>query len=230
MPSATLALGIFCVCRSFAAHHIYSCLMKKHLFTLLSLLSLATAAQAQRRGHSGSDVSLGLKVGASLTNFDGADATPYTNRFGFHAGVFANIGLTSLFAFQPELLYSQKGAKVNSNSNDKYRLHYIDVPLAFHLNADGLFFELGPQVGFLVGASHEMGSASANIKSAYKSVDFGYLAGLGYQLKEGLGVGLRYNGEFTSFPKSTTAGNVTYQSRVRNSAFQLYLTYSFNGY
>lgn len=205
--------------------------MKKTILLLLVLLlGVGTLAQAQRRGRGGSDVSLGLKAGASLTSFDGADANAYTNRFGFHGGIFANIGLTSLFAFQPELIYSQKGAKVNSNSNDKYRLQYIDVPLAFHVNADGLFFELGPQVGFLVGAKHEQGSTSINVKNGYKSVDFGYLAGLGYQLKQGLGVGLRYNGEFTNFVNSTTIGNVTVQSRTRNSAFQLYLTYSFNGY
>ncbi len=205
--------------------------MKKPIVILLALLlGLSTAAQAQRRGQSGSDVSLGLKAGGSLTNFSGPDANGLTNRFGFHAGIFANIGITSLFAFQPELLYSQKGFKVNGNDNDKYRLHYVDVPLAFHINTDGLFFELGPQLGFLAGASHQVGNASVDVKSAYNTVDFGYLAGLGYQLKEGLGVGLRYNGGFTNVEKPYfQSSTVTVQNRRRNSAFQLYLTYSFNG-
>ncbi|MGI4742955.1 MAG: porin family protein [Janthinobacterium lividum] len=206
--------------------------MKKPIIMLLALmLGFSTGAQAQKRGRSsgGTSVSLGLKAGASLTNFTGADAQGYDNRFGFHAGIFANIGLTKLFAFQPELLYSQKGANYTGSSDLSLRLHYIDVPLAFHVNTGGLFFEAGPQVGFLVGAKYQRGSTTTDVSDATNSVDFGYLFGLGYQLKHGLGVGLRYNGGFTNVDKATTFGNVTSQARARNSAFQLYLTYSVNG-
>lgn len=204
--------------------------MKKNSLVLLALLLVfSTVAHAQRRGGGGSKVSLGLKAGASLTNFTGADAQGYDNRFGFHAGIFANIGLTKLFAFQPELLYSQKGANYTGSSDRSLRLHYLDVPLAFHVNTGGLFFEAGPQVGFLVGAKYQAGSNTVDVKDGTSSVDFGYLFGLGYQLKHGLGVGLRYNGGFTSVDKATTFGNVTTQSRIRNSAFQLYLTYSVRG-
>lgn len=203
--------------------------MKKTTFMLFALLAGgSTVAQAQYRGRGG-NVSLGLKAGASLTNFVGADATGgFDNRFGFHAGIFANIGFAKLFAFQPEILYSQKGAHFANNSDAGIRLHYLDVPLAFHVNTDGFFFEAGPQVGFLVAAKSEVGSASVDATNAFKAIDFGYLAGLGYQLKHGLGVGLRYNGAFTNVYKSTVSGPVTVQQRTRNSAFQLYATYSFN--
>lgn len=191
---------------------------------------MATAAQAQRRGRSSSNVSLGLKAGASLTNYTGADASNrFDNRFGFHAGIFANIGFTPLFAFQPELIYSQKGAKVQTVDDYGQRLHYLDVPLAFHINANGLFFELGPQLGFLVAARQYAGSVSYDEKGRYNTVDFGYVAGLGYQRKQGLGVGLRYNGGFTNVEKAAVSGPITVQSRQRNGALQLYLTYSVNG-
>lgn len=207
--------------------------MQKTILFIALGLGLSTAAQAQYRGRGG-NVSLGIKAGASLTSFVGADTkagsnNAYDYRFGFHAGVFANIGFAKLFAFQPELLYSQKGAKFDNNSDIGTRMHYVDVPLAFHVNTDGFFFEAGPQVGFLVAAKSEIGSTSIDVKDRYKSVDFGYLAGLGYQLKHGLGVGLRYNGAFTNFPVSTALnGSTTFQPRARNSAFQLYATYSFN--
>ena len=195
---------------------------------LLALLAGgSTAAQAQYRGRGG-NVSLGLKAGASLTDFVGKDASLFNSRFGFHAGVFANIGFAKLFAFQPELLYSQKGAHLGNNTDLGLRLHYVEVPLAFHINTDGLFFEAGPQVGFLVAAKGENGNVSVDRTDAFKTLDFGYLAGLGYQLKHGLGVGLRYNGGFVNVYKSTTSGNTTFQQRTRNSAFQLYATYSFN--
>jgi hypothetical protein len=205
--------------------------MKKTILVLALAVGASMAAQAQYRGRGG-NVSLGIKAGASLTNIVGTDAFSLLNRnldyrFGFNAGVFANIGFAKLFAFQPEILYSQKGAKAK-DFDAGIRLHYIDVPLAFHVNTDGFFFEAGPQVGFLVAARRELGSASADAKSAYKAVDFGYLAGLGYQLKHGLGLGLRYNGAFTNAPDSYPVGSLTVQPRARNSAFQLYATYSFN--
>jgi len=202
--------------------------MRKTFFLLALGVGLSTAAQAQYRGRGG-NVSLGLKAGASLTDFVGADAKGFENRFGFHAGVFANIGFAKLLAFQPEIIYSQKGAHFANNSDTGLRLHYIDVPLAFHVNTDGFFFEAGPQVGFLVAAKSEIGSVSTDTKGTFKAVDFGYLAGLGYQLKHGLGIGLRYNGAFSNLYKEVplTASTV-YQQRTRNSAFQLYATYSFN--
>lgn len=205
--------------------------MMKQTILLLALgLGASTAAQAQYRGRGG-NVSLGIKAGAALTDFVGADAGdimghPYDNRLGFQAGVFANIGFSKLFAFQPELLYSQKGAKTR-DVEEKFRLHYVDVPLVFHVNTDGFFLEAGPQVGFLVAAQHQTGNISSDITS-YKTVDFGYVAGLGYQLKHGLGLGLRYNGAFTNFPEPVANGNTVRQNRVRNSALQLYATYSFN--
>ena len=197
--------------------------MKKTLFTLALLAGLTGAAQAQR-----SNVSLGIKAGPSYSGFIGAQATNYESVFGFHAGVFANIGLTDLFAFQPEIIYSQKGAKV-PNIDLTTRLNYVDIPLSFHVNADGLFFEAGPQLGILVAAKDKLGSVSVDRKTLYNTLDFGYLAGLGYQRKSGPGIGIRYNGGFTNVEKSRTVGNVTVQNNIRNSAFQLYLTYSFGG-
>lgn len=196
--------------------------MKKTLYTLALVAGLHGAAQAQ-------DVSLGLKAGASYASFVGKQAGNQDGLFGFQAGGFANIGITKLFAFQPEILYSQKGTKYQDVTDFSTRLSYLDVPLAFHVNADGLFFEAGPQVGFLLSAKNKAGNRSVDVKNATNAVDFGYLVGLGYQRKTGPGIGLRYNGGFTNIPKAYTAGNVTVQNQIRNSAFQLYVTYSFGG-
>lgn len=201
-------------------------LMKKTIFTLALLAGLAGAAQAQR------NVSLGLKGGVTYSNFVGADAGAYKDLFGLHAGIFANIGLSKMVAFQPELLYSQKGAKSQTQFGDDVtrRLYYLDVPLAFHINADGLFFEAGPQLGVLLAAQNIYASSTTSVdRNNFNALDFGYLAGLGYQRKTGPGIGVRYNGEFTNIRPSVTIGNTTFLSRIRNSAFQLYLTYSFGG-
>lgn len=200
--------------------------MKKAVLSLLLAAGLHGTAHAQN-----GNLALGLKAGGSLSTLVGADAGSLENLFGFHAGVFANLSLSNHVAFQPELLYSQKGDKpaVVSVSDYALRLHYVDVPLAFHVNVSGLFFEAGPQVGFLVAAGSKFNNQSTDVKSLYNTVDAGYLAGLGYQRKSGLGVGLRYNGGFTNVRKELTVGSTTYQGRARNSVFQLYLSYSVNG-
>jgi hypothetical protein len=54
-------------------------------------------------------------------------------------------------------------------------------------------------------------------------VDFGYAAGLGYQLPAGPGIGLRYNGGFKNINEYSSGRS------IRNSVFQLYLFYMLVG-
>lgn len=197
--------------------------MKKIILPFILIAGLHGTARAQ-----GGDTSLGVKAGATYSAFAGKQAFDPEYIFGFHAGIFANIGITDMLAFQPELLYSQKGS--NPNLTDfKTRLTYLDIPLSFHVNAGGLFFEAGPQVGLLLSAKDKPGNLVIDTKGRYNTFDFGYLAGLGYQRKQGLGIGLRYNGGFTKVEKSVVTGPVKVDNDIRNSAFQLYLTYSLNG-
>lgn len=196
--------------------------MKKIILSFALVTGAAVAANAQ-------SASFGIKAGASLTNFTGKNVEGAAYKFGFNGGLVANFGINDAFSIQPELLYSMKGAKVKDSAFDeKVTAHYIDVPVLAHINAGGLFFELGPQIGFLVAArgsgSSNGNSISQDIKSDYNTVDFGYAAGLGYQMPAGPGIGLRYNGGFTDVVKDNSGGNA-----VRNSAFQLYLTYMFGG-
>ena len=177
--------------------------MKKTLFLLSLLTGSVSLANAQT-------ASFGLKAGASLTNFTGDGVGSSTkNLFGFHGGLFANFAINDAFSIQPEVLYSMKGNKsegtVSGYTNTlTSRLHYIDVPVLARVNAGGLFFELGPQVGFLVAAKQKQevsggigaGTFEQDVKSSVRTVDFGYAAGLGYQLSNGPGIGLRYNGGF----------------------------------
>ncbi|WP_223648674.1 porin family protein [Hymenobacter psoromatis] len=200
----------------------------KKVFLLLGLaVGLAGTAQAQ-------SAHFGIKAGASLTNFTGKGSDGADYKFGFNGGLVANFAVNDAFSVQPEVLFSMKGSKVTDNSTGsnytgKLKLNYIDVPVLAHINAGGLFFELGPQIGFLASANASVDvsgqSISQDVKDQIKSVDFGYAAGLGYQVASGPGIGLRYNGGFTDISK----GNTSNSDAVRNGAFQLYLTYMFGG-
>lgn len=199
-------------------------------FLIASALVVLATGAAHAQG--GPGASFGLKGGASLTSFTGNGTEDAKYLWGFHAGVLANFAVNDVFSVQPEVLYSMKGAKGQETIQgvtiqESIRLHYIDVPLLAHLNAGGLFFEVGPQIGFAVAANAHAeatgyGSQDQDIKDQVNTVDFGYAGGLGYQLANGPGIGLRYNGGFTNVDKSNNSSSST-----RNSAFQLYVTYMF---
>jgi hypothetical protein len=205
--------------------------MKKAFLALALTLGVAGAAQAQ-------SATFGVKAGVSLTNLTGTGVANTKNLVGFHGGLVANLPVNDAFSVQPELLYSMKGNKTEASvagvtTKLTSRLHYLDVPVLARVNAGGLFFELGPQVGFLVAAKQKQeisgGTVSAtydiDIKERIKTVDFGYAAGLGYQVSNGPGIGLRYNGGFIDTRKNAGSSS----SAARNSAFQLYLSYMFGG-
>jgi len=197
--------------------------MKKVVLSLGLLAGITFASQAQ-------SIKYGVKAGASLTNITGEDSDGFANKFGFNGGVVANFGLNDMISIQPEVLYSMKGAK-EDGGDGKFNLGYIDVPVLIKVatGETGLFFEAGPQVGFLASAKFKNGSASADAKDYVRSVDFGYAAGLGFQAASGPMIGLRYNGGFTNLGKDNINGvNVT-PGKAKNSAFQLYVGFMFGG-
>ncbi|SFQ41580.1 porin family protein [Hymenobacter arizonensis] len=196
--------------------------MKKVILSLGLLVGVTAAAQAQ-------NVTFGLKAGVNLANVTGDNTRELKSIIGANGGLAANFGFSDLLSVQPELLYSMKGTKYEvSNYKREGRLNYLDVPVLVKFNADGPFFELGPQVGFLVSqkTTEEVGgrTASTNSTDGTRKVDFGYVLGLGYQLASGPSLGLRYNGGFSDLSDPSVAGAVT-----RNSVFQFQLGYMFGG-
>jgi hypothetical protein len=210
------------LCRAFTQTYFFS--MKKLILSLGLLTGISVAAQAQTGAR------FGIKAGASLTNFTGKNVDGSANKFGFNGGVVANFGISDMFSVQPEVLYSMKGAKADG-SDDRINLNYIDVPILAKIatGETGLFFELGPQVGFLASAKAKDNNVSQDVKDSFKSVDFGYAAGVGFQVSSSAMIGLRYNGGFTNAPKAFDFFGTNVEAKAKNSAFQLYLGYMFGG-
>ena len=197
--------------------------MKKIILSLGLVASVSFAAQAQ-------SIKYGLKAGASLTNITGSKQD---NKFGFNGGVLANFGINDMFSIQPEVLYSNKGYKfANGQNNLRFALNYIDVPVLVKVatGSTGLFFELGPQAGFRLTADVKDADDAISFKEYTRSVDFGYAAGLGFQVESGPMIGLRYNGGFTNVGQDSNVNGIrATAANAKNSAFQLYVGYMFGG-
>jgi hypothetical protein len=117
--------------------------MKKIVLLAVMLAMSASAAFSQ--------VSFGVKGGLNLanaTNNNGeTDMKP-----SFYVGGLMEYRISDFFGISPELLYSRQGAKSEQDGvTAKIRLNYINLPvLAKIYVAEGLSFDLGPQVGFLI--------------------------------------------------------------------------------
>ena len=99
-----------------------------------ALLAIACMLALAPAGARAQEITLGVKGGLNFANLS-VDA-PDDPDFGFDsqtdflAGAFAQFGIGRVFAVQPEVLYSQRGA--NSRDEDpaaKLNLDYIEVPL-----------------------------------------------------------------------------------------------------
>jgi hypothetical protein len=193
--------------------------MKRISLVLLATAGLAVGSHAQ-------GVRLGVKAGVSLSNYAGNGTDNFKNMTGFHGGLVLNKALTDdgFFSLQPELLYSQKGAEVEqSGRRFSSKLQYLDLPILARINAGGFFVEAGPQLGYLLSHDDQIFGPAPLV--TYRKLDFGYAAGLGYQLESGLNAGVRYNGGLSTLFDEVIAGTIN----PRNSAFQFYLGYMLGG-
>lgn len=130
--------------------------MKKVIVLIFICSLFMTAAHAQKK--------FGIKGGLTMANltFETDNHASADFALGGHAAVFMKTG-KGLFGFQPEVMWIQKGTRINSTENASYAqlsMNYIDVPLllriSINLKVVELYFNLGAYGGYwLSGKSKE---------------------------------------------------------------------------
>ncbi len=188
----------------------------KKLFLSFFLAASFYGASAQ--------VQFGAKAGLNLANLVGSDVGDESkSKIGFNVGAFAEIPVTESFAVKPELLYSLQGSKADGGEigDAKLNLSYLNIPvLAKYVIAEGFFAETGPQIGFLMSAKLKAGGESIDGKEWYKSTDFSWAFGAGYQFTPNVGANIRYNLGLSAIPEDS--------DKIKNSVFQLGVFYKFS--
>jgi hypothetical protein len=230
--------------------------MKKAVFafTALGLTALAAAPAAQAQGVR-LGLRAGANYANLAGNLE--HETTYNNKIGFLGGVVLNADVTGdgFFSIQPEVLYSQKGFENKPTEysrtlpligtrtekrEGKVNFNYLDVPVLARINAGGLILEAGPQYSYLLSANNQTkttittnGRSETSEASNKKDVsglnrsELGYVAGIGYQADNGLGIGLRYTGALSDLVKPAS-GDTYFDGDLKNarhSAFQLSMSY-----
>ncbi|WP_286966461.1 porin family protein [Flavobacterium sp. UBA4854] len=191
--------------------------MKKLILSAIAIMAF-TFSNAQ-------ETRFGVKGGLNLTNFTGDVDTNL--KAGFHIGGFAEIKIIDRLAIQPELLFSTQGARYNmigGNQSGSYKLNYINIPVLAKFYVTKQFtVEAGPQIGFLVSAK----SQDHDIKDAYKTADYGFNFGAGYNFTDHFSVGLRYTVGISGIYDHDYEDFSDYYDSTKNSNLQLSVAYKF---
>ncbi|ULC60863.1 PorT family protein [Flaviramulus sp. BrNp1-15] len=177
------------------------------------------------------DINFGAKAGVNFCDITGDDTDSFDGRTTFHIGLVAEIMITDVFAFQPEILYSAQGsdweeAFEGETYQGTVKVDYLNIPLmAKYYVVEGFSVEAGPQIGFLLSANNEEeGFDDEDIKDDLKGIDFGINFGLGYKLDGGLNFGARYIIGLTDVNDNPeNLGNSDY----KNSVIQISVGYFF---
>ncbi len=170
----------------------------------------------------------GIKAGLNLANqtakYDIPDQdiqVKTTTLSAFHVGFYGDFRLSEKAGILSEVLYSQEGSNVNLQGIEfKQKVNYVKVPVLFNYVpfSNGLSFQVGPQVGFMVKDTIELDNNDGDsfIDADLKSFEFSAAVGAEYKFTENFKIGARYNLGITDISN-------TDEGTFRNRNFQFYV-------
>jgi len=196
--------------------------MKKLLFAAAIAAFTMTSVNAQQ---------FGAKAGLNMATVVGDNTDNNKMVTSFHVGAVAEFEINDQFSFQPELVYSMQGTKVEytllgQEIESSIEISYINIPLmAKYYVTEELSLQAGPQIGFLMSAESKSGSTTSDMKDETKNVDFGLNFGLGYKMDNGLFFDARYNLGLSDLVDERANGD---DDKISNAVIQLSIGYNFD--
>lgn len=190
--------------------------MKKIIFFLFIATTYAAVSSAQT-------FHVGAKLGANLGKIDGA-SFKQQYKLGYLFGAYVDLGLGKNWGIEPELIFNQTTAKIDSGYKAVYQnapssvfgkkahFNYLSVPILLNLNAGKLLtLQLGPQFSILMNKDDKL---STNVGNAVKSGDLAAVLGARINLGT-LNVYGRYNIGLNNI------NDIGDQQKWKNQAIQL---------
>src|SRR5690606_23401599 len=186
--------------------------MKKAILAIAAVMVLSISANAQTRTPASDQVSsFGVRGGVNFFNWGGDDASgnDYTNRAGFHAGIYGNMFVTDRFAIEPGAYYSVKGTQADNAVDSRSILNYVDVPILLRFYAtDGLNIFAERQGSILLNSKFEgdvFGQPWTFDRDDINELDAGLVVGIRYNLPMGLNLQGSYDLGLTPVFKNSDA-------------------------
>jgi len=194
----------------------------KKILLFVAVIALCSSTFAQ-------DVKFGLKGGLNFANFAGDDPDGDV-KTDIYLGGFLRVKLTETLDFQPELIYSRQGMKVDEDGVDgKWKTNYLNLPLLLRTNlfqSENFHGVFGPQLGFHLGSEVEGSEGdvtqSIDVDDMMGGLDLSLAFGFEYDINDQFSIGLRYN-----LGLSEIIDHEDLESDAKHSVFQLGASISF---
>lgn len=204
------------------------------LLAALFLLPSLLAAQGNPR-------MTGLTAGFNLSRFGGEDVSDVTTdgRVGLAVGVFGSFLISDAFAFQPELLFIQKGADfvAEDGTGGAFRLDYVQIPLLARIRvATGEakavpFVMLGPAIAFRIGCDGGLNTPTGFVSRECDAISPSGVAGTDFSLIGGAGVEVSNLVFSVRYDYSLTQLNLLPDvQKVYNRGFAIMAAYGFRAW
>jgi hypothetical protein len=156
--------------------------MKSYILSLAIVATSFNVANAQ-------SFHAGIKFGANVNKLTGQSFKDQFT-YGYHAGVFTEIPLSSKWTIQPEVVFSEvrndtsskfsQLYNLNSNRVSEIKLSYLSIPLILNYNVTKMVsLQAGPQFGILLDQHKDL---LQNGRAAFKQGDFSMIGGLQVKL------------------------------------------------
>ena len=221
---------------------------KKLRLVIATIFCVVLNVQAQDK------FDFGLKAGANYSKLlDYVNDSK--NKVGFQVGGYMRYSISEKIRLQPELLFSFEGGKSDFNFEgtnqsimlkENISLGFINLPVMFQYKIyNGLHFELGPQIGYMVLAENKYEAkfdfgeipiedeGTTNIIEDFNKLQFSANVGLHYDINHSFFVQFRYNRGFSKLVKSSVEqiggelDEIVDYNKIRNQSFTLGLGFKF---
>nr|WP_314498535.1 outer membrane beta-barrel protein [uncultured Chryseobacterium sp.] len=217
----------------------------KNTIIIFFLLFFALKIRAQQ-----GEITFGFVGGINRSSLIGSDVDSLSNggspknSNGTVFGMTIDNKMSKYFGLKHELFYSRKNVTLqlsdtgNGAFSSKFKRQYIELfPASATLYYKGIQLYAGPYIGILLNASIQRkddegilytdksiyGSARALGKYSQK-MDFGFVAGINYQLANGFNIGARYIQGFVPVIENTS---IAQQWKIYNKNYFVTVGYTF---
>ncbi len=205
----------------------------------IALLAIACSIALAPAGAGAQEITLGAKGGLNVSDLSVDDpADPdfgFDSQTDFLAGAFAQFGIGSIFAVQPEVLYSRRGAKSrDEDPATKLNLDYVEIPLLLMARLGSRespmypILYAGPSVAFETrcsvtgegdGSSVSLDCDNPQLDGALETTktNFGLVFGGGFEIlysRLTIQLDARYNLGLTNLNDADDAADVSVKSRA----------------
>ncbi len=204
------------------------------LCAAIVLIFNASVSFAQR--DDGKTTHIGTKIGVNASNMYANEVDDSNMRIGMHIGFFARFAISDNLAFQPEFIYTMKGAELEYRNTfvtgtATFALDYLEFPLLLVLNfTENLSIHGGMYLAALskVKVTNESNVGLFNFEQQmneddFESLDYGLVIGAGVDFDD-FSIGLRYDYGLKQVGKERFFGQTSYRfPDASNSALQFYI-------